>query len=151
MQEDKPNQIDVLLKICFSREASSVLLQVLVAVLVLVVVLGGGQQARDVADAFGDALPEQQLGSEPQVLGVLDEAELDDGPLARPQLLLRPHTPGHARRSRHKPKRNLTATPTFPWSRSTMAVCLTFPTCTVTCEPRRKVLAWKSRTMAASN
>lgn len=41
--------------------------------------------------------------------------------------------------------------PTFPWRPSTIAVCRTLPTCTVTWEPRRKVLAWKSSTMAASN
>lgn len=67
------------------------LLQVLVVVLVLVlvVVLGGGQQAGDVADAFGDALPEEQLGAQPQVLGVFDEAEANHGSLACTQLVLR--------------------------------------------------------------
>lgn len=40
------------------------------------------------ADAFGHALPEQQLGAESQVLGVLYEAETDHGALAGAQLLL---------------------------------------------------------------
>lgn len=66
-----------------------VLLQVLVLVLVLVLILGVGQQAGDVADAFGDALPEEQLGAQSQVLRVLDEAETNHGSLARTQLLLR--------------------------------------------------------------
>lgn len=66
-------------------EGSSI---ILVLVVVLVVILGGGQQAGDVADAFGDALPEEQLGAQAQVLGVFDEAETNDGPLACAQLLL---------------------------------------------------------------
>lgn len=72
---------------------ASVLLQVLVVVLVLVlvVVLGRRQQAGDVADAFGDALPEEQLGAEPQVLGVFDEVEANHGSLARTQLVLQTH------------------------------------------------------------
>ena len=65
------------------------LLQVLLVVLVLVVVLGRGQQAGDVADAFGDALPEEQLGAQAQVLGVFDEAETDHGALAGAQHVLR--------------------------------------------------------------
>lgn len=60
----------------------------MILVLVLVVVLGGGQQAGDVADAFGDALPEKQLGSQSQVLGVFDEAEANHGSLACTQLIL---------------------------------------------------------------
>lgn len=56
--------------------------------LVLVVVLGGGQQAGDVANAFGDALPEEQLGSQSQVLRVFDEAEADHGSLTCTQLVL---------------------------------------------------------------
>lgn len=66
------------------------LLQVLVVVLalILVMVLGGGQQAGDVADAFGDALPEEQLGAQSQVLGVFDEAEANHGSLACTQLVL---------------------------------------------------------------
>lgn len=55
---------------------------------VLVLVLGGGQQAGDVADAFGDALSEQQFGAEPQVLRVFDEAEQDDSSLAGAKLFL---------------------------------------------------------------
>lgn len=55
---------------------------------VLVLVLGGGQQVGDVADAFGDALSEQQLGAEPQVLRVFDEAEEDDSALASAKLFL---------------------------------------------------------------
>lgn len=55
---------------------------------VLVLVLGGGQQAGDVADAFGYALSEQQLGAEPQVLRVFDEAEEDDSALASAKLYL---------------------------------------------------------------
>lgn len=65
------------------------LLQVPVLVLVLIVVLGGGQQAGDVANAFGDALPEEQLGAQSQVLGVFDEAEANHGALAGTQLVLR--------------------------------------------------------------
>lgn len=64
------------------------LLQVLVMILVLVMVLGGGQQAGDMADAFGDALPEEQLGTQSQILGVFDEAEANHGSLARTQLVL---------------------------------------------------------------
>lgn len=64
------------------------LLQVLVMVLVLIVVLGGGQQAGYMADAFGDTLPEEQLGAQSQVLWVFDEAEADHGSLARTQLVL---------------------------------------------------------------
>lgn len=71
------------------EEASLMLLQVLLVVLVLVVVLGRGQQAGNVADAFGDALPEEQLGAQTQVLGVFDEAEADHGALAGAQLVLR--------------------------------------------------------------
>lgn len=63
------------------------LLQVLVVVLV-VVVGGRGQQAGHVADALGHALSEQQLGAQPQVLGVLEEAEADHGALAGAELLL---------------------------------------------------------------
>lgn len=59
-------------------------------VLVLVVVLRGGQEPGDVADAFGDALSEKQLGAQPEVLWVFDEAEADDSPFARTQLLLQP-------------------------------------------------------------
>lgn len=61
------------------------LLQVLVLVLIL---RESGQQTSDVADAFGYALPEQQLGTESQVLGVLYETETDHGMLAGAQLLL---------------------------------------------------------------
>lgn len=61
------------------------LLQVLVMVLVL---RGRGQQTGDVANAFGHTLPEQQLGTESQVLGVLYEAETDHGMLAGAQVLL---------------------------------------------------------------
>lgn len=66
-------------------KSSLTLLQVLVLVLVL---REGGQQTSDVANAFGYALPEQQLGAEPQVLGVLYETETDHGVLAGAQLLL---------------------------------------------------------------
>lgn len=65
------------------------LLQVLVVVLILVVVVRGGQQAGDVPDAFGDALPEEQLGAKSQVLRVFDEAEAHHGALAGAQLVLR--------------------------------------------------------------
>lgn len=40
---------------------------------------------------------------------------------------------------------------TFPCRASTVAVCLTLPTCTVTWKPLWKVLAWKSNTISASN
>lgn len=72
------------------KEEFLILQQVLVVVLllVLVVVLEWGQQAGDVADAFGDALPEEHLGAQSQVLGVFDEAETDHGPLASAQLVL---------------------------------------------------------------
>lgn len=39
-------------------------------------------------DAFGDALPEEQLGAQSQVLGVFDEAEANHGTLAGAQLVL---------------------------------------------------------------
>lgn len=41
------------------------------------------------ADAFGHTLPKEQLGTQPQVLGVFDEAEADNGALTGPKLLLR--------------------------------------------------------------
>lgn len=41
--------------------------------------------------------------------------------------------------------------PTFPYTASTVAVCLTFLMCTVTWKPLWKVLAWKSSTISASN
>lgn len=128
------------------------LLQVLVVVLILVVVLGRRQQAGDVADAFGDALSEEQLGAQPQVLGVFDEAESNHGSLSSSQLVLQPQNVMTLNRTRRTGQsRYGIYTLTFPWRHSTVAVCLTLPTCTVTCDPRRKVLAWKSRTMAASN
>lgn len=128
----------------------SVLLQVLV--LVLVLVLGGGQQAGDVADALGDPLPEEQLGPQPQVLRVFDEAESNHRSLAGPQLVLQHREAlSGVLQSRTELSRDRTRRPTFPWRHSAVAVCRTLPTCTVTCDPRRNVLAWKSRTMAASN
>ena len=57
-------------------------------VLVLVLVVGGGKQAGHVTDALSHALSEEQLGSQAQVLRVLDEAEPDHRPLPRAQLLL---------------------------------------------------------------
>lgn len=51
-------------------------------------ILGGGQQAGDVSDAFGNALPEEQLGAQSQVLWMFDEAETDDGSLTCTQLVL---------------------------------------------------------------
>lgn len=39
-------------------------------------------------NALGDALSEQQLGTQAQILWVLDEAKADDGPLSSPKLLL---------------------------------------------------------------
>lgn len=94
------------------------LLQVLVLALVLVVVLGGGQQAGDVADAFGDALPEEQLGAQSQVLGVFDEAEANHGALTGAQLILqqrqrRSYTQA-ATRWRAGHQLITTYTPTFP-------------------------------------
>ena len=65
---------------------------ILLQVLVMVLILGAGQQARDVADSFGDALPEEQLGAQSQVLGVLDEMEVNNGPLACTQLILQHQT-----------------------------------------------------------
>lgn len=59
-----------------------------VLVVVLVVVLGSRQQACDMADALGDALPEEQLGSQAEVLRMLEKAEADHRLLARTQLLL---------------------------------------------------------------
>lgn len=85
-------------------------------VLVLVVVLGGGQQAGHVADAFGDALPEKQLGAQPQVLGVLDEAEADHGALAGAQLVLQRGDRSAVTRGRHKTahRTGTVRGPTFP-------------------------------------
>lgn len=82
-------------------------------VLVLVVVLGGGQQPGHVADAFGDTLPEKQLGAQPQVLGVLDEAEADHGALAGAQLILQRGTKAqlHGVGTRWRTERG---PPTFP-------------------------------------
>lgn len=65
---------------------------ILLQVLVMVLILGAGQQARDVADSFGDTLPEEQFGAQSQVLRVLDEAEVNDGPLAGTQLILQHQT-----------------------------------------------------------
>lgn len=46
------------------------------------------QEAGDVADALGHALPEEQLGAHAEVLGVFNEAEADHSPLSCAQLLL---------------------------------------------------------------
>lgn len=82
-------------------------------VLVLVVVLGRGQQACDVADALGDALSEEQLGTYSEVLGVFDEAEADDRPLTCSQLLLKAaETELHPATSNIE--LDLVNTPTFP-------------------------------------
>lgn len=59
---------------------------------VLVVVLGGGQEAVDVADAFGHPLSEEQLGTHTEVLRVLDEAEAHHSPFPCTQLLLQAKT-----------------------------------------------------------
>ena len=67
-------------------EDALMLLQVLVHV--LVVVLEGRQQACDMADAFSDALPEEQLGAQPQILRVFNEAESNHSSLASTQLVL---------------------------------------------------------------
>lgn len=104
------------------------------------------------ADAFGHALPKEQLGPQPKVLGVFDETEADHGALAGPQLLLQNIGGSYHRETQAgKAAGGGTESPTFPWRPSTIAVCRTLPTCTVTWEPRRKVFAWKSSTMAASN
>lgn len=69
-------------------------LQVLVLVGILVLATGGGarrgmgKEAGHVTNTLGHALPEEQLGTQPQVLGVFDEAEADHGALAGPELLL---------------------------------------------------------------
>lgn len=94
------------------------LLQVLVLALVLVVVLGGGQQAGDMADAFSDALPEEQLGAQSQVLWVFDEAEANHGTLAGAQLVLQQRQrcsyTQEATRWRAGHELITTYTPTFP-------------------------------------
>lgn len=64
----------------------SVVLQILVVV--LVVVLGDGQEAGDVANAFSDALPEEKLGAQSEILWVFDEPEVNHGPFPCTQLLL---------------------------------------------------------------
>lgn len=68
------------------KEQFLVILQVLVVV--LVVILRRGQQAGDMADAFGDALPEEKLSAQAQVLGVFDKAETNNSSLASTQLIL---------------------------------------------------------------
>ena len=85
------------------KEEALMLLQVLVHV--LVVVLEGRQQAGDVADAFSDALPEEQLGAQPQILRVFDEAESNHSSLASTQLVLQ-----QVERERYfiPPRRNMT-------------------------------------------
>lgn len=68
------------------KEQFLIILQVLVVV--LVVILRRGQQAGDMADAFGDALPEEKLSAQAQVLGVFDKAETNNSSLASTQLIL---------------------------------------------------------------
>lgn len=51
-------------------------------------VIGDGLQLGDVADTFGDALSEEHLSPDLQILWVLDELEENHGFLPSPQLLL---------------------------------------------------------------
>lgn len=52
---------------------------------------------------------------------------------------------------RHEWKQKHDHNLTFPCRASTVAVCLTLPTCTVTWKPLWKVLAWNSSMISASN